>query len=168
MINTDSRAFIAETLKDPDWHRRCAEVHYRSEGYAPVGFPALDTGAFLDVLRGGGWAPRWSSAHGAYGAGGLWVPAWVPPILAVALQDGGPGDLARIERYVSAVARVLWRVASKSSDDTLRAVRDGFPEGRGYNHPVELDMLTILWRAQDPAAIRAHLTARGVALPAPG
>lgn len=42
------------------------------------------------------------------------------------------------------------------------------PWTAGYNHPVELDMLTILWRAQDPEIIRAHLTARGVALPAPG
>jgi hypothetical protein len=167
MINTDSRAFIAETLADPDWHRRCAEVHYRSVGYAPVGAPALDTGAFFDVLRGGGWAPRWSSAHGAYGAGGLWVPAWVPPILAVALQDGGPPDLARVERYVAAVARVLWRPLSDASYTVIREWDVWLPEW-WVRHPLELDVLTVLWRMGDPRVIRAHLTARGVALPAPG
>lgn len=130
-----------------------AEVYYRHEGYVPVGVAALDTREFYEVLRSGGWAPRWSDAHG-----GLWVPSWMPPILTVATHGLAAPDIARAERLISEVARVMWRPAS---DATITAVREavGWPLAWRVRHPLELDILTTL---DGPDAIRAHLEFIGV------
>jgi len=145
-------------LDSEEFLRQCADTYYRGEGYVPVGVPALDTRAFYDVLRSGGWAPQWSRVYS-----GLWVPSWMQPILTVATDGAAAPDLSRVERLVREVARALWRPAS---DATLQAVLAavGWPPAWRVRHPLELDILTTLG---GPAAIRACLESRGVRVVVP-
>lgn len=145
-------------LDSEEFLRHCADTYYRGEGYVPVGVPVLDTRAFYDVLRSGGWAPQWSRVYS-----GLWVPAWMQPLLRVAADGAEAPDPSRVELLVREVARALWRPAS---DATIQAVLAavGWPPAWRVRHPLELDILTTL---DGPAAIRACLESRGVRVVVP-